>query len=124
MYRHTVPEAPMKASLRTVHDHGVVYQCLMFCCPGCALMHHNSGLHMLPVNTTLKSPSWSFDGNIEEPTVNPSILTHSGVAGKETTCHSYLRAGMFDFLGDCTHELAGQKVPMLDLPAWAIDEDT
>ena len=27
-------------------------------------------------------------------------------------CHSFVRAGQIEFLGDCTHEFAGQTVPM------------
>lgn len=33
-------------------------------------------------------------------------------------CHSFLRAGVWDFLGDSAHDLAGQKVPMVPLPDW------
>jgi len=103
----------MKSMLRSVNDHGVKYSALMFVCPGCALDGH-SGLHILPVNTNgTKSPSWEWDGNLDEPTLSPSILTHSlGV------CHSYLKAGVFQFLSDCTHELAGTSVPIPDLPEW------
>lgn len=31
-------------------------------------------------------------------------------------CHSFLRDGVWDFLGDCAHRMAGQKVPMVPLP--------
>lgn len=108
----------MKAQLRTVDDHGTSYPCLAFCCPGCAEMHSNSGLHMLPVNTTEKTPAWTWDGNLEAPTLNPSILTESGNHEGPTRCHSYLRAGVFEYLDDCTHSLRNQHVPMLDLPEW------
>jgi hypothetical protein len=30
-------------------------------------------------------------------------------------CHVFIKAGMIQFLGDCTHALAGQTVP---IPAW------
>lgn len=33
-------------------------------------------------------------------------------------CHSFVRAGRIEFLGDCTHALAGQTVP---LPPWPED---
>lgn len=110
----------MKAALRDIDDHGVTYSALMFCCPGCAEMHGNSGLHSLPVNSPQKSPSWDWDGNLDSPTLSPSILTRSANAGGSTVCHSYLRAGVFEFLGDSTHSLAGQHVPMLDLPEWVL----
>ncbi|MGC4033677.1 MAG: hypothetical protein QM754_18485 [Tepidisphaeraceae bacterium] len=27
-------------------------------------------------------------------------------------CHSFVRDGQIEFLGDCTHELAGKTVPL------------
>lgn len=113
----------MKALLRTVDHAGVIVPCLVFWCPGCAreveladgTAHTTSGLHMLPVNTTARTPAWGWDENLEAPTLTPSILTHG--AG-EWRCHSFLRAGVFEFLGDSSHPLAGQHVPMPDLPEW------
>lgn len=108
----------MKAQLVPVNDHGVKYDCLAFCCPGCALDDH-SGLHMLAVNTTEHSPSWTWDGNLEAPTISPSILT----TWLETfRCHSFLEAGVFRFLEDSTHALSGQSVPMPDLPDWFVED--
>lgn len=112
----------MKSMLRTVNDKGLIYDCLAFVCPGCAEKREekfiNSGLHILPVNTEIKSPSWSWDGNLERPTLNPSILT-----GKNTPyiCHSFLRDGIFIFLEDSTHSLAGKQVPIPDLPTWVYE---
>lgn len=109
----------MRSQLRTVDDHGAIYTCLAFVCPGCIDDGGGSGLHMLPVNTTEASPAWDWDGNLDAPTISPSILT-----GRDTNkvCHSFLKAGVFEFLGDCTHSLAGQHVPMPDLPDWAVRE--
>lgn len=94
-------------------------------CPGCQDTHRI---------TTL----WEFDGNLEAPTFSPSILTrgvqwaegdtfhrpgHSKVpAGGQTVCHSFIRAGQWEFLTDSTHDLAGQTVPMVDLPDWLASE--
>lgn len=111
----------MKAMSRMVNDHGVEYQCLMFVCPGCALDGH-TGLHMLPVNTNAASPAWTWDGNLEAPTLDPSILTNGREGSVGARCHSYLRAGVFEFLGDCEHALVGQHVPMPDLPEWVVNE--
>lgn len=108
----------MKSMLRTVNDHGNVYQALLFVCPGC-LEFGGSGLHMLPVNTENNSPSWSFDGDFERPTLNPSILTYKD--RPEFRCHSFLRNGIFEFLDDCSHSLANQHVPIPDLPQWVVD---
>lgn len=119
----------MKSKLITVHDHGKVYQSLAFWCPGCD-MNGRGGLHMLPVNTGgVKSPSWDFDGNLELPTLSPSILTRSEFrfSRGETepfVCHSFLKAGVFEFLGDCTHRYANQRVPIPDLPEWFVRDTT
>lgn len=108
----------MKAQVRHVADHGKTYDALAFVCPGCAL-DGSSGLHVLPVNTTATSPAWEWNGDVEAPTISPSILTHGGA---DTVCHSFLRGGVFEFLGDCSHDLAGQHVPMPDLPDWFTDQ--
>lgn len=121
----------MKASLRSVDDHGNVYSALMFVCPGCqtpytfqdGTEHTPSGLHMLPVNSTTKSPSWTWNGDLEAPTLSPSILSHIqpyDETGKPLgVCHSFLREGVIEYLSDCTHPLSGQFVPLPDLPKWA-----
>jgi hypothetical protein len=112
----------MKSMLRNIDDHGVKYQALMFVCPGCASVGDKStGLHILPVNTNDKSPSWNFDGNLEAPTLTPSILTGRGTS---EICHSFLRGGVFNFLTDSTHPLSGQQVPIPDLPDWVTQEQT
>lgn len=109
----------MKSMLRTVNDHGIEYEALMFVCPGCLDQDGGTGLHMLPVNTDKKSPAWTWDGNLETPTLSPSILTGKG---SSKICHSFLRNGVFEFLSDCTHSMSDQKVPMVDLPDWMVNE--
>lgn len=113
----------MKARLKTIDDHGVIYQALLFVCPGCVAggSEGYEGIHMLPVNVevALNKPSWEWDGNLEAPTLSPSILT-SG-SNVRPRCHSFLRAGVFEFLQDCEHSLVGQKVMIPDLPKWAED---
>ena len=106
------------ARLRPVNANGVLYDCLQFWCPGCERVdpdgYRRGGLHMLPVNTTATSPSWDWDGNLEAPTLAPSILSrYDGFV-----CHSFIRGGMVEFLSDCTHALAGQTVPLGELPEW------
>lgn len=109
----------MKAMIRRVNDHSKTYDCLAFVCPGCIDMLGGSGIHVLAVNSTVKSPSWSWDGNLEKPTLSPSVLTGKG---SDKICHSFLKKGVFEFLGDCNHSLAGQKVEMVDLPDWFVKE--
>lgn len=90
-----------------------------FWCPGCEDSHG--------INTN----TWTWNGDLERPTFTPSVLvsgvqwgpaddffkpTHRGISpGGATVCHSFVTDGRIQFLGDCTHELAGQTV---DLPEW------
>lgn len=126
----------MKASLRHVDDHGHHYEALMFVCPGCATPytfpdgteHTPSGVHMLPVSGDANGrPVWTWDGNLEAPTLSPSIATKIHPYDEQSRplgfCHSYLRGGVFEFLTDSTHKYSGQHVPMPDLPRWAEDDD-
>ena len=105
-------------SVETVSGSGIG-----FWCPGCSKMHvvSVSGPH-----------AWSWDGNVMAPTLSPSILVtgieritddeHARIMAGEKIkprplrCHSFLRGGVIDYLGDCSHALAGQKVPLPDLP--------
>lgn len=58
---------------------------------------------------------WTFDGNHEAPTFSPSMLVHESPG--RARCHSFLRAGVWQFLGDCTHALKGTNVPAPDWSA-------
>lgn len=109
---------------------------LIFWCPGCNESHaiqHGKGA----------GPRWAWNGNAELPTFTPSVLVRSGhyaghydkkrdtcwctynadcvAKGEEpapfacSVCHSFVTEGRIQFLGDCTHALAGQTV---DLPDW------
>lgn len=108
----------MKSKIIKVDDHGTHHEALAFWCPGCDRDGHG-GMHMLPVNVTLLNrPSWQWDGNLEAPTLSPSILSRGSYVDGERICHSFLRAGVFEFLGDSTHQYANQHVPLPDLPDW------
>ena len=95
-------------------------QLVAFWCPGCDRTH------------TIDSHVWTWNGDLERPTFDPSVLVHPHqtlidatlegdalVAPENVTttprCHSFVRDGRIQFLGDCTHALAGQTV---DLPPW------
>lgn len=49
---------------------------------------------------------------MDRPTIEPSILIRFARGDSPVVCHSFVRAGVVDFLGDCTHALAGQSVAM------------
>lgn len=88
---------------------------IFFDCPACEAPHGiNCGDGHGPV--------WSWDGNIDKPTFNPSVLVtyDNGINHDPHVCHSFVRNGKIEFLGDCTHALAGKTV---DIPEWEIECD-
>lgn len=99
---------------------GLVSLCLW--CPACEELHRI---------VTGGANSWTWDGDRERPTISPSILVHATqwapefsfhrpnhriAPGERTTCHSFVVAGQWQFLPDCTHTLAGQTVPCVPIP--------
>lgn len=87
-------------------------------CPGCKQLHQIWTKEF--TNTSNPNhPKWSFDGDMEKPTFSPSLLINKNRADPERDihqCHSFIRDGQWQFLSDCTHELAGKIVPMI--PVW------
>lgn len=62
---------------------------------------------------------WTFDGNLEQPTFHPSLNVKREPTDKTRQtkiCHSFVEQGVIKFLGDCTHELAGQAVELPEIP--------
>ena len=107
-----------KALLRTIQRKDKSYKALMFVCPGCVAGGPDGydGLHLLAVNSNVYRPSWDWDGNLERPTLSPSILTTG-----YSRCHSFLKNGIFTFLGDSDHPLVGQEVEIPELPEWVLN---
>ncbi len=83
-------------------------------CPGCEMMHLFYIKH--PENT--RYPFWSWNGDVNAPTLSPSLLVQYnwGENHEERVCHSFIRNGQWEFLGDCTHKLRGLTVPVPDIP--------
>lgn len=91
-----------------------------FHCPGCKCGHGVWTEKWIKDHDTngnpIYGPIWSFNGNMDKPTFSPSILVTIGHGEKPSdVCHSFVRDGMIEFLGDCTHELAGKAVEMEDI---------
>lgn len=74
-----------------------------FQCPGCKCAH-------MVLTDTNKKPCWSFNNDLDSPTLSPSIR----VKGQKL-CHSFIKDGKIQFLNDCTHELSGKTV---EIPEW------
>ncbi len=95
---------------------------VLFDCPGCGFLHQ--------VNVAGSgTPVWGWNGSMDRPTFTPSILV-TGVKqltdeqhakyletgelpkAEPMRCHSFVMDGRIQFLGDCTHALAGQTVEL------------
>ena len=87
----------------------------MFWCPGCE-MHHSVTVNGYKNN---KNAGWGWNGDTVNPTFTPSILVTWSWKEDKKRCHSFIRDGVWEFLSDCTHKLAGQKVPMRPIDAEA-----
>ena len=112
-----------------------------FMCPGC------NEIHMVTVSapSDRPKPCWGYNGNPDAPTFTPSVLVRTGhfanggsvgncycdysqrfpdrepMPWKCACCHSFVTDGRIQFLGDCTHSLAGQTVDLPDIvpdPDW------
>lgn len=81
---------------------------LFFECPGCRYGH---GVNVR-VPEGSKAPLWKWNGSLEAPTVEPSIMVNASKRGDYPLCHSFVREGKIEFLPDCTHSLAGQTLPL------------
>lgn len=58
--------------------------------------------------------NWTWNGSTEAPDLKPSVLSKMGRDGG-IVCHSWINDGKVQFLGDCTHEFAGQTLDLLDV---------
>lgn len=78
---------------------------LSFWCPGCEESHQ-------------VDERWTFNDDLDSPTISPSLLVRKnwGPEHEKRVCHSFIREGQIEFLGDCTHKLKDQTV---DIPEWA-----
>jgi len=116
----------LSRKLRNMEDGGLGYWC-----QGC------DTLHQVWVGDG-SGPRWVWNGDVERPTFTPSVLVQWDLWGPMPTtkeirdkiksgeivqqkqhhvCHTFITDGRVQFLGDCTHQYAGQTLDLPDLPA-------
>jgi hypothetical protein len=85
----------------------------LFQCPGCDCSHRIA----TTLGKRINGPTWTFNGDLDKPTISPSLRVrwNYGEDQKPQVCHSFIKDGMIQYLGDCTHHLKGQTV---ELPEW------
>lgn len=76
---------------------------LCFWCPGCKTNHG------------VWENRWTFNGDFVSPSLTPSVVTIPNRECPELhLCHLFVTEGKLVFLSDCSHDFAGQTVPMED----------
>jgi hypothetical protein len=98
---------------------------LTYWCQGCEC------LHQVWVEGGEPGRNWGWNGDVEKPVFTPSVLVtypanpDADEQFKEwrtaRRCHTFVgcngaQPGEVIFLGDCTHAMAGQTLPLPDLP--------
>lgn len=78
-----------------------------FECPGCGMLHQAR-----IAGPSVEHPCWTFNGDLEKPTLSPSLLVRWEYDRAPQVCHSFVKDGQIQFLSDCTHDKAGQTVPL------------
>lgn len=121
----------LSRKLRNIEGGGLGYWC-----QGCDM------LHQVRVGDGPR-PRWGWNGDVEKPTFTPSVLvtwnqgeppaTTEDIRQKirsgeivqtkvHKVCHTFVTDGRVQFLGDCTHQYAGQTLDLPDLPGeWRDD---
>jgi hypothetical protein len=121
--------------LAATHD-GVTHekQAAVIHCPACGY------IHALGIGPHYHGHTWQFNGDEDKPVFSPSLLMRQTMfyppvtpenieqyrlapwpqEQREYVCHSFIgcngaQPGEIIFLGDCTHALAGQVVPLPDV---------
>lgn len=90
----------------------VVAQVELFC-PGCEVIHRPL------VEECDENPTWTWNRSLTKPTFRPSLLCNKdGTYPDRPRCHSWVTDGVWEFLSDCTHSLAGMKVPLTPVSEW------
>jgi hypothetical protein len=113
----------MKAFLKTINDIDYLY----FKVPS-----ENVGVSILPVITKgsrddykkndEKLCVWSWNGDLEKPTLKPSILIQKSWKENSIRVHLFLNEGICKFLDDCNDGNANKELELLDLPEWVLKD--
>lgn len=92
-----------KLHLLTDQNGGKTY---IFYCPGCKT-HHG-----------VEVPRWNWNKSLTAPTFSPSLLVNGPYP--ESRCHSFIKDGRIQYLGDCFHDLKNQtvEIPPFEATGW------
>ncbi len=84
---------------------GTIQQVWIFC-PGCNTHHAFTTRHPT-------FAPWKWNGSVGLPSFSPSMLVNKD--DPKTRCHSLVREGQIEYLGDCFHELKNKTVELPEI---------
>lgn len=93
-----------------VHDTNTAGMYLLWC-TGCVMYHQ-----IYTAEFAGRGPKWSFDGDKLKPTFTPSLRVRWQDETGDNVCHSFIERGYWRYLPDCTHDLVGQTVRIVEGP--------
>lgn len=98
----------MKVRIVYSPDNEIAGYC--FLCPGCKMTHEFN------VNPKFGTNVWKFNGNIDSPSFEPSLLVNKDhqVEGV-MQCHSWVTDGKIRFYDNCGHDLKNQIVDLFEI---------
>lgn len=92
------------AKFRKIQNNGCAFHC-----PGCDMIH-------------IVDSRWEFNGDLDNPTISPSLLVRYPTSGRVDICHSFILDGKIQFLSDCSHGMKGKTEEIPDFetlyPDW------
>lgn len=91
-----MPDTMTNNKLKVRRGNGVTYY--VFWCEGC------QETHSFEVRHDGKQPTWTFNGDFDSPTFQPSL--------KYPRCHLWLENGVINYCDDCRHRYRSLKVPL------------
>lgn len=96
---------PKVKEIKHTDDDGTIWhQQFLYWCEGCGY-EHAFALSGPPFNG-----HHQWNGDFNNPTITPSL-----VQGGSKICHSFIRDGKIQYLGDCQHDLRNQTVELKDV---------
>lgn len=89
---------------------------------------HYHYIHTKKTNPNGQGMAWNFNGNMNLPTFTPSINERTGTYVDPNTkgdpdwlrensyhCHFIVTSGKIQFCGDCSHNLKGREMYLLEI---------
>jgi hypothetical protein len=90
--------------LETVNSDGSHYS-WVFHCPACGFAHQCDN-------------RWNFNGDVERPTFQGSVLVYAVPEIGRPRCHSFVSDGRIAYCTDSTHAMAGKSMELPDWMGW------